>query len=176
MLENRDVYEVIEQDQYCLHVSVFKCMNTKIEKLKKELISSVHYNVEQLQKEYEEVYGEGELDLLHIIEDNNREQRFYNKLRRVLIAYIYNLQKVFKSKFVLNTMLTDNEKQELYVTTVLNNDFLLLSTFFIQYSTNENMKTIIKNYINDLHYEVTSKLKLTISIDVMIEDIRSCLN
>ena len=50
MLENRDVYEVIEQDQYCLHVSVFKCMNTKIEKLKKELISSVHYNVEQLQK------------------------------------------------------------------------------------------------------------------------------
>ena len=50
MLENRDVYEVIEEDQYCLHVSVFKCMNTKIEKLKKELISSVHYNVEQLQK------------------------------------------------------------------------------------------------------------------------------
>ena len=83
---------------------------------------------------------------------------------------------MFKSKFVLSTVLTDNEKQELYVTTVLNNDFLLLSTFFIQYSTNEHMKTIIKNYINDLHYEVTSKLKLTISIDVMIEDIRSCLN
>ena len=52
---------------------------------------------------------------------------------------------MFKNKFVLSTVLTDNEKQELYVTTVLNNDFLLLSTFFIQYSMNEHMKTIIKN-------------------------------
>ena len=55
ILENRDVHEVIQEDKYCLHVSVFKCMNTKIKNLKNKLISSIHYKVEQLQKEYEEV-------------------------------------------------------------------------------------------------------------------------